>query len=143
MAKKLYQVWHDTGWPESRINQLLGGWPPPPFPEAYIHAANVQANGLREVFCLTTDMGSFLQGNQIAWEDNPGVENLGHPRIKQRDTSIGDVIVDPQGKAYRLERECFREIGRQADREAFQKLLADRALPEPTQRRQQDRGIER
>jgi hypothetical protein len=81
MAKKTYQVWHDAGWPQSRLNQMLGGWPPSRFPEHYVHVANVQANGLREAVELTTGRGSHLaslmgEGQYHAWEDNRGVESL-------------------------------------------------------------------
>ena len=131
MAKKTYQVWHETGWPESRINQMLGGWPPSRFPEDYVHVANVQANGLREAVGLTTDKGNILEGNAIPWEKNPGVEAL--PTILQhRDSDKGDVIVDPQGKAYRVEHQGFSEISvgkenRTALSDLFKELQADYA----------------
>jgi hypothetical protein len=143
MAKKTYQVWHDTGWPQSRINQMLGGWPPSRFPEDYVHVANVQANGLREVVALTTDKGSILEGTEIPWERNRGIENLGHPRIKQRDTDRGDVIVDPQGNAYRVEQNGFSEIVGGNQRQSYDQLLAEKAALHRGQGQVKGRGIER
>jgi hypothetical protein len=35
----------------------------------------------------------------------------GEPRVIARDTEAGDVIVDPQGRAYRVENGHFREVG--------------------------------
>ncbi len=143
IEKKNYQVWHDAGWPQSRINQMLGGWPPSRFPEDYIHVANVQANGLRETVQMTTDKGSFLEGNEIPWERKRGVESLGHPRFKQRDTDRGDVIVDPQGRAYRVEKDSFSEIELGNGREAYQKTLAEKAAFASAKGKHHDRGIER
>ena len=58
-----YQVWHDRGWPQSRINQMLGGWPPSHFPQDYVHAADVQADSLLEAVQLTTAKGHVLKGD--------------------------------------------------------------------------------
>jgi hypothetical protein len=113
MAKKTYQVWHDAGWPQSRLNQMLGGWPPSRFPEEYVHVANVQANGLREAVELTTHRGDLLdelagKGNYHRWDDNKAVQPL---VVSPRDTDQGDVVVDPHGQAYRLKRSGFEELG--------------------------------
>ena len=58
---------------------------------------------------MTTDRGSILDGpgQWQPWERNPGVEVL--VRVP-RQTTAGDVIVDPQGNAYRVGREGFQEI---------------------------------
>ncbi len=172
MAKTTYQVWHDAGWPQSRINQMLGGWPPSRFPEDYVHVANVQANGLREVVGLTTDKGNVLDGNAVPWERNPGVESL--PSILQhlhRDTDKGDVIIDPQGKAYKVEQNGFVEVavgkgketalsdllkelradyaaGKREDAHwygklSLQELRADTSPPQPAATHEKDRDIER
>jgi hypothetical protein len=79
--------------------------------------------------------------HEIRWERNRGVENLGHPRIKQRDTDRGDLIVDPQGRAYRVEKNGFSEIVRGNGREACQKLLAEKAAV--VSAKDHERGIER
>ncbi len=148
MSKKTYQVWHDVGWPQSRLNQMLGDWPPTPFPEGYVHVSNVQANGLREAVELTTSSGSLLahlagEGQYHAWQDNRDIENLCNPKIAQRDTDKGDVIVDPQGKAYRVEQNGFSEIRRGSEQEAFHKLLNDQSPVQPTVQKERDRGRER
>ena len=113
MAKKTYQVWHDAGWPQSRINQMFGGWPPSRFPEDYVHVANVQANGLREAVELTTHRGDLLdelagRGNYHRWDDNKRVQPL---VVSPRDTDQGDVVVDPHGQAYRLKQNSFQALG--------------------------------
>jgi hypothetical protein len=136
MAKKTYQVWHDIGWPQSRLNQVLGGWPPSRFPGDYVQVANVRANGLREAVELTTGRGSLLsylahEGQYQPWERNAGVESV--PNIlTHRDTDRGDVIVDPQGKAYRVERIGFVEVAASRDQNTaysalFKELRADEA----------------
>jgi hypothetical protein len=140
MQKKTYQVWHDIGWPQSRINQIAGGWPPSRFPQDYIHIADVQANVLREVVQMTTAQGEFLQ--EIPWDRNRGVECLGHPRIMQRDTDQGDVIVDPQGHAYRVEQNGFSEILRANEQGSYSQRFAQNAAVRLAQEKEKDRGIE-
>jgi hypothetical protein len=113
MGKKTYQVWHDAGWPQSRLNQMLGGWPPSRFPEDYVHVANVRANGLREAVELTTDQGSIFtelrgEGQYHPWTENKQVQPL---VISTRDTDQGDVVVDPHGQAYRVKEGQFEELG--------------------------------
>src|SRR5262249_34865037 len=113
MGKKTYQVWHDAGWPQSRLNQMLGGWPPSRFPEDYVHVANVRANGLREAVELTTDRGSLLtelagEGKYQPWSENKQVQPL---VISTRDTDQGDVVVDSHGQAYRVNQGRFEELG--------------------------------
>jgi hypothetical protein len=142
MTKKTYQVWHEINWPQNRINQMLGGWPPSRFPQDYVHVANVQANGLRETVELTTDNGSIFHGNEKPWEHNRGVECLGHPRIKQRDTDRGDVIIDPQGHAYRVEQNGFSEILRSNERGSYSRVLAENAAVRVAHEMEKDRGIE-
>ena len=165
MGKKTDQVWHDAGWPQSRINQMLGGWPPSRFPEDYVHVANVQANGLREAVEMTTGTGSILEGNAIPWERNPGVQSLASI-LTHRDSDKGDVIVDPQGRAYRVEHQGFSEISVAKEKktalgelfkewqedyaaakredahwygkESLGELLADKSPPEPEQGKQPD-----
>jgi hypothetical protein len=127
---KMYQVWHDRGWPQSRLNQTLGGWPPSRYPNDYVHVANVKANGLRHVVELTTGKGSFLDSTFQGWEANSGVESLSR---FQRDTDRGDVIVAPDGKPYRVEENFFKEISAEqgklgkATRALFEEIRADEA----------------
>jgi hypothetical protein len=107
-----YQVWQDRGWPESRLADILHG-EQTPFPEGYVHVANVQAESLAEAVELTVDTGSFLRPDgdppHKPWGRNEGVEVLVKPPYS-RDTDVGDVIVDPQGLAYRVERHGFSEV---------------------------------
>lgn len=108
MAKaETYQVWHDNGWPQSRINQTLGGWPASQFPEAYSLVATVKAVSHKQVVDLTTDKGSILNNTSIPWETNPDVQSFSP---YQRDTTNGDVIVAPSGQPYRVEGESFEEV---------------------------------
>jgi hypothetical protein len=86
---------------------MLGGAPPSRFPADYVHVADVQANGLRQAVQITTDTGSIFDGSLIPWEKSEGVRSMGHIN---RDTDAGDVIVDPQGRAYRVGDGHFEEI---------------------------------
>src|SRR5262249_26791583 len=69
LGRSEYQVWHDRGWPQSRINQMLGGWPPSQFLQDYFHAADVQASSLQEAVQLTTSTGHVLEGDHQPWDD--------------------------------------------------------------------------
>ncbi len=102
----VYQVWHDDKWPGSHIRHSLGLGPEPPFPQSYIHVANVRANSLEQVWELTKDKGSMTDWELSwqPWEENREVEVLVMPC---RSTSAGDVIVDPQGNEHRVKREGF------------------------------------
>lgn len=140
MAKETYQVWHDIGWPQSRLDQLLGGWPPSRFPEDYVHVANVQANGLRQAVELTTDKGNYSERNVIHWENNRGVESF--LRLN-RDTDEGDVIVDPQGNVYRVEQNGFSKIERKNTRETSRTPRSKNKSQQSVAKRKRDRGIER
>src|SRR5262249_32937538 len=100
---KIYEVWHDKGWPESRIAQATGiEGGEGSFPADYVHVANVQANSLRQAVEITTDTGGIIDDPRQwqPWEKNEGVEAL---VTAPRDTVPGDVIVDPQGQPYRVE----------------------------------------
>lgn len=101
----VFQVWHDHHWPESYLSHVLGGCPEPPFPQSYTHVANVRADSLAQAVELTTDKGHFLDPE--LWQKNPEVEVL---VLAPRETTIGDVIVDPQGQAHRVVQQGFREI---------------------------------
>jgi hypothetical protein len=101
MEKKTYQVWHDAGGPQSRLGRILEGRPATPFPEGYVHVANVQAIGLGDAVERTRLKGTIREFDGFPWQANPGVESASRT---QRDTDEGDVIVDPHGQAYRVER---------------------------------------
>lgn len=102
----LYQVWHDAGYPESRIRELTGG-PAPSLPDDYVHVANVQTSSLEDAQRLTTDSGSALDGAGRRWVNNPQAQAL---VVVPRSTDVGDVIVDPKGIAYRCERSGFQRL---------------------------------
>ena len=148
IGKGTYQVWQDRGWPQSRINQMLGGWPPSRFPEEYVHVANVQAEGLDQAVALTTDTGDFLAGDgQLPWQpwsSKEGVQAL-VKRPFARDTDIGDVIVDPQGQAHRVEGKGFSAIGATRAHIPSPGEIADDdrlGSPEPDHGRDNGRGRE-
>ena len=105
-----YQVWHDRDWPQSRINQMLGGWPPSQFPQDYFHAADVHADSLLEAVQLTTGKGHVLEGDHQPWDGHQGVRSYTPKPFVPRDTSEGDVVVDPQGQAHRYDGQGFSEV---------------------------------
>ena len=105
-----HQVWHDRGWPQSRLDQMLGGCPPSAFPADYFHAADVRAGSLREAVQLTTSEGHLLNGGHQPWDTNKDVRSYTPKPFVPRDTDTGDVIVDPQGVAYRVEGHGFNEV---------------------------------
>jgi hypothetical protein len=115
-----YQVWHDRGWPQSRIDQMLDGWPPSAFLADYFHAADVRAGSLQEAVQLTTSKGHLLNGDHQPWDTNEAVRSYTPKPFVPRDTDTGDVIVDPQGLTYRVERDGFSEV-----------KAADQCLPSP------------
>jgi len=112
---KTYRVWLNHSYPPERMAQAAGEVPFPPFPEGYGHFANVRANGLQEVVTLTTDMPSIFRDDFHQWEIDSGVQTL-LPGVVARDIEAGDVIVDPQGRAHRVENGHFREVGTIDDR---------------------------
>ena len=92
-----YQVWHIDDYEQALLNRFRGA-DDPAFPEAYTRVATVRAGSLDQVFALTND-------GENPWQENPGV--IG---IDARCTSVGDVIIDPQGKPYRVENTGFKEL---------------------------------
>ncbi len=120
-----FQVWHDRGWPQSRLDQMLGSTPPSSFPQDYFHAADVEAGSLREAVGLTTGKGSVLTGDEVPWEGNPGVQSHTPKPFVPRNTDAGDVIVDPEGKAHRYDGQGFSEIAFGRD----DRRIADDAAP--------------
>ncbi len=125
LEKQTYQVWHDRGWPQSRINQTLGGWPPSQFPDDYFHAANVQADGLREVVEKTTHIGHLLRSDPPfqPWDTKDGVESFTPKPFSPRETDAGDVIVSPSGQPYRYEGNTFKEIKAEERTDSYDQML--------------------
>jgi hypothetical protein len=115
---KTYQVWH------SRSEVDPAEIPPAEsFPGDYVHIADVQANSLREVVELTNAKGDFFidpSGYQD-WTINPEVRLVGVP---DTDTTIGDIIVDPDGQAYRVEDGHFKEVEREAG-SAYERMVQE------------------
>jgi hypothetical protein len=127
-----WQVWHQRGWPESRLAELFGG-PPATFPDDYVHVADVPAASLEEAVRLTKNQGNILDADAKSWPGNPDV--LSHV-FAPRETDRGDVIVDPGGLAFRVEREGFTAI----DRDARPAPPGSVAEPGRTNERDLDRG---
>jgi hypothetical protein len=98
----VYQVWHDPAFPSSCIRQAMGLEPERVFPDDFMHVANVEAESLEEVWELVSDKGNMVDGADKweCWEENAAVEVLVMP---WRSTSAGDVIVTPDGEAYRVQ----------------------------------------
>ena len=62
-ASRLYQVWHDYGWPERRLLNLLNS-EATPFPEGFTHVGNVRAGSLAEALELSVDKGRALSASR-------------------------------------------------------------------------------
>lgn len=76
-------------------------------------ANKLQDLGLREAVELATDRGNLLahlagDGEYQPWSENKGVQPL---VVSSRDTDQGDVVVDPQGQAYRIKQAGFEVVG--------------------------------
>jgi len=72
---------------------------PPKFPQEFTHVANVDTATIDEVYRLTNHIG-------YAWWESKWVDC-----IKQsRSTSVGDVVVDSNGKIFRCENVGWKEI---------------------------------
>ena len=92
-----YQVWHDAGWPERAVLNARFGMETP-FPQGFIHVADVEAASLHQAVSLTTSDTDPDGWKPKLWIENEGVQ----PRVRLsllRDTDTGDVIVDPRGGA--------------------------------------------
>lgn len=120
-----HQVWHLGGYPESRIAWLAGAFEPR-FPDDYIHVANVQAKSLSDAAALTMHQGSMLDGTSKSWVQNPATQAL---VFAPRSTDSGDVIVDPAGTVFQMERDGFRTIEPAGQALVPGRDLADRSSP--------------
>jgi hypothetical protein len=92
-----YQVWHANDLEavhQSRMERA-------PYGHGYTHVASVEARDLQHAVELT------VHGDR-AWWENPEVKTS---VAGSRSTAADDVIVDPQGRAYRFEgHQTFREV---------------------------------
>ena len=102
-----WQVWHQAGYPEGRITEMVG-LTRAVFPDDYVHVASLPVASPEEAVRLTTHGGDLLEGTMRSWKVTPGVQ--AHV-FAPRSTDTGDVVVDPSGQAYRVEKEGFRRIG--------------------------------
>lgn len=106
-----YHVYHTS-------DDLVGiaatrfGAPMPRFPEDYTHIAVVEANSLGKAFELTNS-------DDRDWIDKRGVKQARVEGLDTvpRSTSIGDVIVDPEGQAHRVNSGGFERIESSYDRQ--------------------------
>jgi hypothetical protein len=93
----LFQVWHANDLEavhQSRMERE-------PYMHGYTHVADVEARDLQHAAELTVH-------TDRDWWLNPEVKVA---VVGSRDTAAGDVIVDPQGRAYRFEGyRSFREV---------------------------------
>ena len=128
---KTYQVWHDRGWPQNILDQTLGGAPPSKFPQDYFHVADVLANGLNEAVELTTSKGHILRDDHHPWDGHPHVRSYAPGPFAPRDTSVGDVIVDPEGIAHRYDGKGFHPADSRTTANGFTADPAQRARFQP------------
>jgi hypothetical protein len=137
-GKASWQVWHLRGYPESRMAELVG-FDKPVFPVDFIHVANVLAASSEEAVKLTTDTGDIFEGTLQSWKRNPGV--LAHV-FAPRDSDAGDVVVDPAGQPYRVERDGFLRMDTAAQPSLSPSEIADRP-PQPKAERGNEEDFER
>jgi hypothetical protein len=84
-----FQVWHANDVEAVTRGEMDGG----PFGHGYTLAARVEAREVVHAFYLTNH-------DDTPWPQKPGAEAM---IDEPRSTTAGDVIVDPQGRAYRVE----------------------------------------
>jgi hypothetical protein len=93
-----YQIWHANDREavhQSRMERA-------PYVHGYTHVADVEARHLQQAAEAT------VRTIDRDWWLNPEVRAA---VVGSRDTAAGDVIVDPQGRAYRFEGyQSFREV---------------------------------
>ena len=103
--ERTYQLWHNHGWPGSRLDWQLGHAPAPQFPDQYVFVAEIKAETLTEARDLAHDTGNILSGEGYEpWNTKEGVEQMSSA-TSSRDTDIGDVIVDPDNLPHRVEKD--------------------------------------
>jgi hypothetical protein len=117
-----FQVWHANDVEAVSQSELEGG----PFGHGYTLAARVEARNVVDAFYATNH-------GDTPWPQQPGAEAL---IDEPRSTAAGDVIVDPEGRVYRVEAGVggeswlFRRIApqdgkspEQRSRESFERFL--------------------
>ena len=109
----------------SRIAWASGQFEPR-FPDDYIHVANVQAANLAEAADVTTHGSVILDGAAASWDRHPSARAL---VFAPRSTDTGDVIVDPTGRAYRVQQEGFAAIEVAAQRQAPDPVSPEQLTP--------------
>ena len=74
---------------------------PREFPKEYRHIATVNCKDLDDVFRVTNHVDR-------PWQNNPQIKI--HYNITPRSTSVGDVVVDQDGKQWRVESVGWKHI---------------------------------
>ena len=93
----LYQVWHANDLEAVHMSRMERE----PYVHGYTHVASVEARDLQHAAELTMH-------TDPDWRLNPEVKAS---VVGSRDTAADDVIVDPEGRAYRFEGyRSFREV---------------------------------
>lgn len=82
-----YRVYHATNFPPPFP------FTPPPWPDGYRLVAEVQGSSLETAFARTNSI-------ERHWSQQPGVTCYD---LHARSTSVGDVVVNPEGRAFRCE----------------------------------------
>src|SRR5690242_20026891 len=90
---RLYDVYH-------AINPTFTLGPPRKWPHEYRLVARVEAEDLEQAFDLTNNV-------EGPWTKNPGVRAVSHGL---RSTSVGDVVLAPDGVPYRCESCGWRRV---------------------------------
>ena len=93
-----YEVYH-------ALSPNFGMGEPKEFPLQYELVAVVECTGLEDVFEKTNHIDH-------AWTDNPEVVEQFIQSVRQRSTSVGDVVAEVGGKAFRCEGCGWKEISR-------------------------------
>lgn len=94
MEAKPYQVWHAKD-PMFGLEAVLGRYNE--WPDDYVHVADVVAVGLEDVFGVTQN-SSFD-------------DDVFYLVTQVRSTSVGDVVITPNGEIFRCERFDWSLIG--------------------------------
>jgi hypothetical protein len=84
-----FQIWHNCLSGHKSFSQDSKDM----FPKGYLYIADVETNDINKVYELTNNID-----NQ--WFANPGVTAHCPARYHGRSTSVGDVVVDENGKRF-------------------------------------------
>ena len=83
------------------IEPTFGFGDTPKFPEEYAKVAVIEADSLKDTFRITNHI-------EDSWEKNPEVREV--CKSSNRSTSVGDVMVDGDGKVFRCEMSGWSEV---------------------------------